>query len=552
MSERSASDLLVECLRAEGVDRVFGIPGEETLDLNASLQDSGIEFVPVRHEQAAALMAGMFGRLTGRPGVCLSTLGPGATNLITGVADAFLDHAPIVVLTGQAGTERMHKESHQHLELLALLAPVTKWNARVTQPAMLPEAVAKAFKVSTAEKPGPTHLELPEDVMSARSDDVPLPPAAAPAATLAPPAALTEAASVIRGADRAVILAGAGVIRADAATALRTLAVAAGIGVAETFMAKGAMASDDPLWLGTVGIQAADYELAGFGDADVVITVGYDLVEHAPSHWNPDRSKRIVCLDTLPAEVDAHFRPGVEVIGELGSSLDRLRVELTGEPSTDIGPRSGSSRLSDLVISHLANGLEDIAFPLRPGRALADLRRLPEDAIVIADVGLHKLWLARLFPTRHPRTVFVSNGLAGMGVALPLGIAAKLVHPDRPVVTVSGDGGFLMNCQELETAARLRVPVISVVWEDQALSAITTKQEAAFGDHFGTSFGSTDFVALAGAFGVPAWRCEVAADFGRHLEGALHLDGPSLISVPIDYSLHPDVAGEPAKEALTA
>lgn len=552
MSERSASDLLVECLRAEGVDRVFGIPGEETLDLNASMQDSGIEFVPVRHEQAAALMAGMVGRLTGRPGVCLSTLGPGATNLLTGVADAFLDHAPIVVLTGQAGTERMHKESHQHLDLLGLLAPVTKWNARVTQPAMLPEAVAKAFKVASAEKPGPTHLELPEDVMAARTDVSPLPSSPAPAAPWAPPAALTEAATVIHGADKAVILAGAGVIRARATTALRTLAVAAGIGVAETFMAKGSMASDDPLWLGTVGMQAADYELAGFGDADVVITVGYDLVEHGPSHWNPDGGKRVVCLDTLPAEVDGHFRPEVEVIGELGSSLDRLRVELTGETSTPVKSRSGASRLSDLVISHLANGLEDIAFPLRPGRALAELRRLPEDSMVIADVGLHKLWLARLYPTRHPQTVFVSNGLAGMGVALPLGIAAKLVRPDRPVVTVSGDGGFLMNCQELETAARLRVPVINVVWEDQALSAIVTKQEAAFGDHFGTGFGSTDFVALAGAFGVPAWRCETAADFGRHLEGALDLDGPSLISVPIDYSLHPDVAGEPAEEALTA
>ncbi len=552
MSERSASDLLVECLRAEGVDRVFGIPGEETLDLNASLQNSGIEFVPVRHEQAAALMAGMVGRLTGRPGVCLSTLGPGATNLLTGVADAHLDHAPMVVLTGQAGTERMHKESHQHLDLLALLKPVTKWNARVTQPAMLPEAVAKAFKVATAEKPGPTHLELPEDVMAAATGAKPLAGAPAPAATWAPPSALSAAASVIRSAEKAVILAGAGVIRGRATTALRTLAVATGVGVAETFMAKGAMASDDPLWLGTVGMQASDYELAGFGDADVVVTVGYDLVEHAPSHWNPDGDKRVICLDTLPAEVDAHFRPEVELTGDLESNLDHLRVELTGEAATAVRPRSGASRLSDLVISHLANGLEDIAFPLRPGRALADLRRLPEDAIVISDVGLHKLWLARLFPTRHPHTVFVSNGLAGMGVALPLGIAAKLVHPDRPVVTVSGDGGFLMNCQELETASRLRVPVISVVWEDQALSAIVTKQDASFGEHFGTSFGGTDFVALAGAFGVPAWRCETAADLGRHLERALDLEGPSLISVPIDYSLHPDVAGEPAEEALTA
>ena len=550
MSERSASHLLVECLRAEGVDRVFGIPGEETLDLVENLQHSDIEFVQVRHEQAAALMAAMAGRLTGRPGVCLSTLGPGATNLVTGVADAYLDHAPLVVLTSQAGTERMHKASHQYVDLASLMRPITKWNARVANPAVVPEAVARAFRIAAAEKPGPTHLELPEDVMAAPAGGRPLRRSSSPA-PLASVAGITAAAEVVSSARHPVILAGNGVIRTGASVALRELAVAAGIGVAETFMAKGAMASDDPLWLGTVGMQATDYELAGFQDADVVVCVGYDLVEHAPSHWNPDSDKRIVYLGSVPAEIDAHFQCEVEVIGDLESTLERLSEQLSATRSA-APSRSAASRLSDLVIEHLAHGLEDIAFPLRPGRALADLRRLPEDAIVISDVGLHKLWLARLYPTRHPQTVFIPNGLAGMGVALPMGIAAKLRHPDRPVVCVSGDGGFLMNCAELETAARLGTAVINVVWEDQALSAIVTKQEARFGESHGTRFGGVDFVALAEAFGLPAWRCESAADFGRHLEHALSLDRASLIAVPVDYALHPEITGEPAKEALTA
>ena len=552
LSERTASDLLVECLRAEGVDVVFGIPGEETLDLVESLQRSDIDFVQVRHEQAAALMAGMVGRLTGRPGVCLSTLGPGATNLVTGVADAHLEHAPLVVLTSQTGTERMHKQSHQYVDLVGLMRPITKWNTRVSSPGVLPEAVAEAFRVAAGEKPGPTHLELPEDVMGAPATGQPLRSSSPPPAQ-APAAAIAAAAEVVAAAERPVILAGNGVIRARAGVALRELAVAVGIGVAETFMAKGAMASDDPLWLGTVGVQATDYELAGFEDADVVITVGYDLVEDAPGQWNPAGEKRIVCLDTVAAEVDAHFQCEAEVIGDLRSSLERLRERLAGAAPDGPGrARPAPSRLSDLVISHLAHGLEDIAFPLRPGRVLAELRRVPEDAIVVSDVGLHKLWLARIYPTRHPQTVFVSNGLAGMGVALPMAIAAQLRHPGRPVVCVSGDGGFLMNCAELETAARLGTPVVSVVWEDRALSAIVTKQEARFGESHGTHFGGVDFVSLAEAFGLPAWRCETAADFGRHLEHALSLDRPSLIAVPIDYALHPEITGEPAKEALTA
>ncbi|HXF71804.1 MAG TPA: thiamine pyrophosphate-binding protein, partial [Actinomycetota bacterium] len=290
-----ASDLLVRCLEAEGVEYVFGVPGEETLDLNESLDRSSIRFVPVRHEQGAAYMADAYGRLTGRAGVCLATLGPGATNLVTGVADAFLDRAPLVALTGQADLERLHKESHQQVDVLGILRPVTKWNARVSDPAIVPEVIRKAFKVAETVEPGPTHVELPEDVMRAEAEGEPLPRRAAPRPE---PTAhdLARAVALIVEAERPVILAGNGVARARAAGALRAFSRTTGIPVAVTFMGKGVVDDDDPLALGAVGLQAGDYAMAGFDEADLVITVGYDLVEHAPVHWNPKREKRIVSV----------------------------------------------------------------------------------------------------------------------------------------------------------------------------------------------------------------------------------------------------------------
>src|SRR3954469_15666248 len=291
MSQRKASDLFVECLEAEGVEYVFGIPGEETLDLNESLERSSIDFVPVRHEQGGAYMADMYGRLTHRAGVCLGTLGPGATNLVTGVADAFLDRSPLVALTGQADLERLHKESHQNIDVVSLMRPITKWNAQLTAPEIIPEVVRKAFKVAQEQKPGPTHVELPEDVMAEEVDAEPLPGRARTASPEPGAADLMRAIEIIRDAGNPVVLAGNGVARSGAAAALREFARATGIGVAETFMGKGSLDYEDPHPPGTVGLQARDYALAGFEDADVVITVGYDLVEHAPSHWNPRKNK---------------------------------------------------------------------------------------------------------------------------------------------------------------------------------------------------------------------------------------------------------------------
>jgi acetolactate synthase I/II/III large subunit len=544
--ERKASDLFVECLEVEGVKYVFGIPGEETLDLSESLANSSVAFVPVRHEQGGAYMADMYGRLTQRAGVCLGTLGPGATNLVTGVADALLDHSPLVALTGQGDLERMHKESHQYIDVMAVMKPVTKWNARLNSSHIIPEVVRKAFKVAQAQKPGPTHIELPEDVMAAAVDAEPLP--AGTGARSPEPSApeLLEAVGVIRSAINPVVLAGNGVARVGAASALREFARATGIGVAETFMGKGLLDYEDPCALGTVGLQSRDYALAGFEDADVVITVGYDLVEHAPKNWNPSRDKRIVCVDTVSAEVDEYFMTEVDLIGDLDHILTRLAEELRDAPHD-----TGDSRLNDIVLGRLESAKDDDGFPMQPPRALWEIRQAlgPRD-LLISDVGLHKLWIARMFPAHEPNTVLIANGLAGMGIALPTAIAAKLVYPDRHVVTVNGDGGFLMNCQELETAMRLRTAIVNVIWEDSQFGSIVWKQDKKFGRHFGTDFGNPDFVKLADAFGMPAWRCEAVEDFGRHLRHALTLDVPSLIVLPIDYSIDVSISEELGTETV--
>src|SRR6476469_7593559 len=525
---RRASDLFVECLEAEGVRYVFGIPGEETLDLNQSLANSSVAFLPVRHEQGGAYMADMYGRLTGRAGVCLGTLGPGAMNLTTAIGDAYLDRAPLVALTGQADLERMHKESHQFIDLVELFRPITKWNARVTSPDIIPEIVRKAFKVAESEKPGATHIELPEDVMGSEVEADPLPRRK----PLQPePAAreLLRAADLIRGALNPVALAGNGAVRAGAAAALRDFVRATGIPVAETFMGKGLLDPTDPKALGSVGLQAGDYKMAGFEDADVVIAIGYDLVEQSPKTWNPSRDKTIVCIDSLPAEIDEYFVPEVELVGDIYHILTRL-----GEECRHVPHSGGSTRLREVVLGRFEAAKDDDQFPVQPPRALYEIRKaLGRDDILVSDVGLHKLWIGRMFPAYEPNTVLLANGLAGMCFAVPAAIAAKLVHPDRKVVAVNGDGGFLMNCQELETATRLKTAFVNVVWENAQFGSIVWKQEKRFGRHFGTDFQNPDFVQLAESFGMPAWRCESIDDYRARLREALDLDVPSLIALPI-------------------
>jgi acetolactate synthase I/II/III large subunit len=467
--------------------------------------------------------------------VCLGTLGPGATNLVTAVADAFLDRSPLVALTGQSDLERMHKESHQYIDLIGILRPVVKWNARVSSPEIIPEVVRKAFKVAESEKPGATHLELPEDVMGQQVDTSPL-PYHAPVRPEPGGRELQRAAEILDGAENPIALAGNGAIRGHASRALRAFTQVTGIPVAETFMAKGLLDYDDPHSLGTVGLQARDYEMAGFDDADVVLAIGFDLVEHSPEHWNPKGNKKIIVVDSVAAEIDEFFIPEVELIGDIAHVLAALATSCSRAPEPAV-----SSGLRNVTLRALGEAQEDDHFPMRPPRVLWELREaLGRDDILVSDVGMHKLWIGRMFPAHEPGTVLIANGLAGMGFALPTAIAAKLVYPDRRVVAVSGDGGFLMNAQELETASRLRTAVVNVVWENSQFGSIVWKQDKKFGRHFGTDFTNPDFVKLAEAFGMPAWRCSSAGDFRPLLDRALDLDVPSLIVVPIDYSI--DVA----------
>ncbi len=546
---RTAADLLVACLEAEGCEYVFSVPGEETMDLLESLSRTDrIRHVTTRHEQGAAFMADVYGRLTGRAAVAMGTLGPGATNLLTGIADAYLDRAPLVAITGQASSDKLHKEAHQVVDVVDMFRPVTKWNVRIERLPAIPEIVRKAFRVATLEKPGPTHIELPENVAATElGPGDPTEPIVPGRAYLPEPTdeAIEHAARLINGAERPIVLAGNGVLRRRAAPALRALAKGLHVPVAATFMGKGAVDDRSHLSLMAVGLQARDHVLTGFDRADLVISVGYDLVEYAPARWNPDGHKRIIHIDTQPAEVDAGYQPEVELVGDIGGALERL---LAAALPGGVGGRSASERHASretLVHADLRTSLlgdltaceTDAGYPIKPQRAIYELRRaLGPDDIVVSDVGAHKIWIARLYQAYEPNTVVISNGFASMGIALPGAIAAKLVHPDRKVVALCGDGGFLMNVQELETAKRIGAAVVVVIWRDDGYGLIDWKQRNEFGRPFAVEFGNPDLVDLARSFGIPGFRPTSADDLFPTLMRALDLDGPAVIDVPIDYA----------------
>lgn len=527
-----AADLLVRCLENEGARYVFGIPGEETLDLNDALASSEIAFVPVRHEQGAAFMANVWGRLTQEAGVCLSTLGPGATNLITGVADANLDRVPLVALTGQASGERMHKESHQVIDIVSQFRAVVKWNARIQRPTIIPEAVRKAFRLATSEKKGACHLEVPED---AAAEEVPPTlrpmrsrwhPRAAPN-----PEEVRRALAVLREAEYPLLLAGNGVARGRAWDPLRGFAEEVGIPAATTFMGKGGLDPESELSLGSVGLQARDYAACGFDRADAVMTVGYDLVEYSPRSWNPDQDKRIVHVDFVHSETDAHYETEVEVVGDLAACLEALR-----EGADFRKDRTYTGRLRQWIRASLEAGSASEGFPLKPQRIVHDLRQaLGKKDILISDVGAHKLWIARLYRTYRPHTCLISNGFASMGIALPGAIAAKLAAPERKVLAAVGDGGFLMNVQELETATRLGTPFVVVVWRDDGYGVIGWNQQRKFGRTAGVDFANPDIPKLAEAFGCEGVEVTSASQLLPALKEGLERDVPVIVDCPVDY-----------------
>jgi acetolactate synthase-1/2/3 large subunit len=518
------------------VTRIYGVPGEENAHLMMSLESSSIEFVLCRHEQGAAFMADVQGRLTGEAGVCLATLGPGATNLVTGVADANMDRSPVVAITGQADSRRLHKESHQNMDVVRMFQPITKWAWSLLNPDNIPEVVRKAFKLATTEKPGACHLELPEDVAAMPSETEPIAPERVRRAV--PDDKIVDRAfEALRSARRPIILAGNGTIRRRASQQLRRFSEQTGIGVVSTFMAKGCVDRHAPTCLYTVGLQARDVVACAIDAADLVITVGYDMVEYHPRLWNPRADQRILHLDFLPAEVDHHYRVEVEVVGDLAHALWMLNerwAALSNPPTYDLSQQASvRQEMTEEFEAHAADDTEGL---IRPQKVLWDVRQVmgPSD-IVLSDVGAHKMWIARYYQCDEPNTCLISNGFCSMGFALPGAIGASLVHPDRRVLAICGDGGFLMNVQEMETARRLGTKLVALVWEDQEYGLIAWKQDNEFGRHTDLAFGNPDFVLLAQSFGWEGVRVDRSCDLAPALEKAFAADRPALVVVPIDY-----------------
>ncbi|MGE4615912.1 MAG: acetolactate synthase large subunit [Gammaproteobacteria bacterium] len=531
-----ASDLLVQCLEAEGIEYIFGVPGEENADFMMSLERSErIRFVLTRHEQGAAFMAEVYGRLTGAVSGCLGTLGPGATNLITGVADGNMDRAPLLVLTGQGSTERLHKESHQIMDVVEMFTPATKWATTIANANTIPEIVRKAVRVAMTEKPGAVLIELPEDIAKHDTDQRPLQPKRF--RRPGPDDKIVDRAfEMLSAAKNPVIIAGNGTIRKRASKQLRIFCEATGIGVLSTFMAKGAVDMDAPYCLYTFGLGAKDLPTLAVDAADLVITLGFDMVEYHPHLWNPNADKSIIHADFLPAEIDQYYNPDVELVGDLAHTLWMLneRVASRGLPDYDLtGQADIRSRMSEELALHAD---DDTQGSLRPQKMLYDLRALlAADAIVLSDVGAHKMWIARHYHCHEPNTCLIPNGFCSMGFALPGAIAASLVHPDRRVVGIAGDAGFLMNVQEMETARRLDANIVLLVWEDGEYGLIAWKQQSQFGKHTDLSFGNPDWLALARAFDWHGHRVERSVDFSSVMAQALEESGPSLVVVPVDY-----------------
>lgn len=532
----TTAQMLVKCLENEGVKYIFGIPGEENLDVMNALKQSSIEFITVRHEQGAAFMADVYGRLTQKAGVCLSTLGPGATNLVTGVADANSDGAPLIAITGQVGTDRMHITSHQFLDLVKLFGPITKRSKQIVKPDTVNEIVRIAFKYAQSEKPGACHIDLPNDVAKMPIFDeiakVPLKHHKINHIELTPVETIEEAAGAIFQSRNPVILAGHSAVRNNAEDALTEFAEKLHIPVINTMMAKGIIACDNPYSMWTIGIQQKDFQNVILEKADLVIAVGYDIVEFAPNKWNQKGGQSIIHIDTRSAHINKMFQPDVEVVGDISESLRQIA-------------RRCSRRTEPIELLEIKKRMEqdhgacdeDMSFPVKPQKILHDVRNvLDRKDIVISDVGAHKMWVARQYQCYETNTCIISNGFATMGIAVPGAIAAKLVNPDKKVLAITGDGGFLMNCQEFETAVRIKTPFVTLIFSDQSYGLIKWKQMDQYGDHCFVDFTNPDFVLLAQSMGAKGYRITKTEELIPVLNEAFLQEVPCIIDCPVDYT----------------
>ncbi|MFC4619310.1 acetolactate synthase large subunit [Camelliibacillus cellulosilyticus] len=526
------ADFFVKCLENEGVRFMFGVPGEENIAVMDALLDSDIEFITTRHETGAAFMAGIMGRLTGKPGVCLATLGPGATNMLTGVATGNMDRTPLVAITGQAALNRLHKQSHQAYDLVAMYRPVTKWTSQISEPTTVAEIVRKAFKIAGEEKPGAAHIELPEDIADKTINSRPL-PVTLNNLSIASTESIAQAADLIRQSKNPMLLVGNGVTRGQASAELVALAEKLQAPVAETFMGKGAISWQHPLSLMAVGLSDKDYVSCALDQADLILSVGYDMTEIPPTRWDPEGRIPILHIDTKVAEVDAAYPVAKSVIGDIKQNLHLLKEAVAAREE----PPKALVQIRAKILDEFHEAATDHQFPIKPQKIVYDLRRVMGEAdIVLSDVGAHKMWIARMYHCYKPNTCLISNGLASMGIAVPGAIAAKLACPDRKIVAVVGDGGFLMTGMELETAVRLKLPMVILIWRDDGYGLIEWKQRRKYHRPSHITFGDPDFVKLAESFGAKGLRVEKAEDLQNILKEALAYDGPVVIDCPVDYS----------------
>ena len=530
----TAAQLMVKCLENEGVSVVFGLPGEENIRFIQALAASSIRYILTRHEQGAAFMAEMYGRVTGRAAVVSATLGPGAINMQLGVADATTNSTPLVAISAQVGQDREYKESHQYVDLVSMFAPITRWADGVPTSRAIPEMFRKAFKVAETERPAAVYLAVPEHIDADETDYdlAPLPRnvvrAEAPSA-----AQVQRAVEVLRNAKRPVVLAGHGAARGDATEALVRFSDDLGVPVANTFHGKGVMPDDHPNSIGTIGFMRRDYVNFGFESADVIVAVGYELQEFDPVRINPNADKKIIHIHRFPAEVDMHYPVSVGIIGDISESLNALTDRLAGHRFDNGGVAPGLRLLAE----EFARGQRDSRFPLAPQRIVADTRAaLGRGDVVLVDTGAAKMWMARLYPTYERNTCLISNGLSTMAFALPGALGVKLAKPDVKVLAVVGDGAFLMNSQEIETAVRERIPLVVLIWEDGGYGLIEWKMDLELGEHHYVAFNNPDMVTYAESFGAKGYRITAADQLLPTLKAALDDDGVSLIACPVDYS----------------
>lgn len=529
-----ASDLFVRALEAEGVEYVFGIPGEENLDLLESLRESPIKLILTRHEQGAGFMAATYGRLTGKVGVCLATLGPGATNLVTPAAYAQLGAMPMLIITGQKPIKTSKQGRFQVIDVVDMMRPITKYTTQVVSGNRIPSVVREAFRLAHDERPGAVHIELPEDI-AAEMTTAKLIPASMVRRPIAEYKAISHAVEMIKAARSPVLLIGAAANRKLTSKMLRELVAKTGIPYITTQMGKGVLDERGELFMGNTALSSGDFVHRVIDKADLIINVGHDVVEKPPFFMQHD-GRKVIHINFSSAAVDPVYFPQLEVVGDIANSIWQIKEQLEPQDSWKF---DFFTKAHKAYLSHRSESENDDRFPILPERFVHDIREaMPNDGIVTLDNGVYKIWFARNYPAALPNTLLLDNALATMGAGLPSAMAAKMVNPNKPVIAVCGDGGFMMNSQEIETSIRLNLHIIVIILRDDAYGMIKWKQaNMEFGD-YGLDYGNPDFVKYAESYGAKGWRIESAAELLPRVEACLVDPAVHIIDVPVDYSLN--------------